>query len=82
MQTNGTSLLAVNRCSLARVRMAAQDRRSAPALLYSTAVRLSARNWSVVPLMGYWPFPYQISSGTAQTDQDLPRSAWPSIDRG
>jgi len=38
MQTTGASLLAVNRCSPARVRMAAQDSRSAYGLLYPAAV--------------------------------------------
>ena len=39
MRTNGTSLLVVKRCSPAGVRLAAKDGRSAPGLLYSTAVR-------------------------------------------
>jgi hypothetical protein len=38
MQTTGASLLAVNRCSPARVRTPAQDSRSAHALLYLAAV--------------------------------------------
>jgi hypothetical protein len=43
MQTKGTPLLAVNRCSLARVRMASQDGCSAPGLLDLAAVRSMAR---------------------------------------
>jgi hypothetical protein len=39
MQTSGTALLAVERCSLVRVWMAAQDSRSAYGLLYVAAVR-------------------------------------------
>jgi hypothetical protein len=39
MQTSGTALLAVERCSLVRVWMAAQDSRSAHGLLYFAAVR-------------------------------------------
>jgi hypothetical protein len=39
MQTTGAALLAVERCSLARVRMAAQDSHSAHGLLYLTAVQ-------------------------------------------
>jgi hypothetical protein len=39
MQTTGAALLAVRRCSLARVRMPAQDSRSAHGLLYLAAVR-------------------------------------------
>jgi hypothetical protein len=38
MQTTGASLLAVNRCSPARVRTPAQDSRSAHALLHLAAV--------------------------------------------
>ena len=38
MQTNGTLLLAVELCSLACVRLAAQDGRSVPRLLYFAAV--------------------------------------------
>jgi DNA-binding transcriptional ArsR family regulator len=38
MQTSGTALLAVERCSPARVRMPAQDSRSAHGLLYLAAV--------------------------------------------
>lgn len=38
MQTNGTPLLAVKRCSLARMPMTAQDGSSAPGLLDSTAL--------------------------------------------
>ena len=38
MQTSGTTLLAVERCSLVRVWMAAQDSRSAHGLLYFAAV--------------------------------------------
>ncbi len=38
MQTTGAALLAVEWCSLARVRMAAQDSRSAHGLLYLAAV--------------------------------------------
>ena len=38
-QTSGTALLAVERCSLVRVWMAAQDSRSAHGLLYFAAVR-------------------------------------------
>lgn len=41
MQTTGTRLLVVNRCSPACVRMPAQDSRSARGLLYFAAVRLS-----------------------------------------
>ena len=37
MQTTGAALLAVEWCSLARVRMAAQDSRSAHGLLYLAA---------------------------------------------
>jgi hypothetical protein len=37
MQTTGASLLAVKRCSPARVRMPAKDGRSAPGLLYRAA---------------------------------------------
>ena len=44
MQTTGTALLALKRCSLMRVRMRAQDRRSAHGLLYLlVAVRRLAR---------------------------------------
>ncbi len=43
MQTTGACLLAVNGCSLARVRMSAQDSRSAHGLLYLAAVRNDAR---------------------------------------
>jgi hypothetical protein len=39
MQTSGTALLAVERCSLVRVWMAAQDSRSAHGLLYFAAVQ-------------------------------------------
>jgi hypothetical protein len=39
MQTSGTALLAVERCSLVRVWMAVQDSRSAHGLLYFAAVR-------------------------------------------
>jgi hypothetical protein len=39
MQTSGTSLLAVERCSLMRVWIAAQDSRSAHGLLYFAAER-------------------------------------------
>jgi hypothetical protein len=39
MQTVGTALLGVKRCSLMRVRMAAQDGRRARRLLYLAAVR-------------------------------------------
>ena len=39
MQTTGAALLAVNRCSPARVWMPAQDSRSAHGLLYLAAVR-------------------------------------------
>jgi hypothetical protein len=39
MQTSGTALLAVERCSLVRVWMAAQDSHSAYGLLYLAAVR-------------------------------------------
>jgi anti-sigma B factor antagonist len=42
MQTNGALLLVVKLCSLACGRLTAQDGRSAPALLYSTAVQPSA----------------------------------------
>jgi hypothetical protein len=38
MQTTGTTLLAAERCSLARVRMPAQDSRSVRGLLYLAAV--------------------------------------------
>src|SRR4029077_17984081 len=38
MQTNGRPLLAVKKCSLARMRMAAQDGSCAPGLLYAAAV--------------------------------------------
>lgn len=41
MQTIGTPLLAINRCSLARVRLAVEDRRGAPGLLYFAAVQHS-----------------------------------------
>ena len=41
MQTTGTLLLVISRSSLACVRTAAQGGRSAPGLLYSSAVRLS-----------------------------------------
>ena len=40
MQTNGTSSPAAKQCSLASMRIAAQDNDGAPRLLYSTAVRL------------------------------------------
>ena len=39
MQTSGTALLAVERCSLGRVWMAAQDSRCPHGLLYFAAVR-------------------------------------------
>jgi hypothetical protein len=38
MRTTGVTLLAIKRCSLARVRMPAQDSRSAHGLLYLAAV--------------------------------------------
>ena len=39
LQTTGTVLLVVERCSVVRVRLAIEDRRSAPGLLYFAAVQ-------------------------------------------
>ena len=63
MQTSGTALLAVERCSLVRVWMAAQDSRSAHGLLYFAAVRddrhhLIRRTVSRVPTAcPFWCWP-------------------------
>ena len=49
MRTIGAVLLAVKRCSLARVRMVAQDGRSAHGLLYLAAIRASVcRSFPIV----------------------------------
>ena len=52
MQTTGTALLAVERCSLVRVWMAAQDSRCAHGLLYFAAVRCTLDSMCPAPDAG------------------------------
>jgi len=65
MQTSGTALLAVERCSLVRVWMAAQDSRSAHGLLYFAAVR-DDRHHLIRRLCNAHPLP-------AHSAADLPK---------
>lgn len=62
MQTSGTALLAVERCSLVRVWMAAQDSRSAHGLLYFAAVR-DDRHHLIRRLCHAYPLPAHSGAG-------------------
>jgi hypothetical protein len=74
MQTSGTALLAVERCSLVRVWMAAQDSRSAHGLLYFAAVR-EDRHHLIRRLCHAYPLPAYTSAGLPEC-YSLMRTRW------
>jgi hypothetical protein len=72
MQTTGTSLLAVNWFSSARVRTLAQDSRSADGLLYLLLYRMTGENKNAVKIVLTSP-PLSLPLST-RTDSDYAQS--------